>query len=449
MRIGGTPGLLVALLAAGCQDGQGPLQPAAAVLIGAVPGPLVLGDSVQLSAYVVDDAGDTLHGRVVVWASSDPDVAQVSTTGLVTMLGSGTAEISAASEAVAGSVTVEGIAPFHAASLSLGSSQTCAIDTAGASWCWGYNYSGSLGLGLIHGSFPLPVRQQAGPIAAIEVGVQHGCALAGNGAVACWGSNTFGEVGDSTIQPRLLPVPVKGAGGYSAIAAGYWSSCGLQAGGWWCWGSITGTRVPSQVSAGPFVAVAMGLGHACALAPDGAAFCRGGNFKGQLGDGGNGSSSVPVAVAGGHHFAQVELGDEHSCAVDSLGGAWCWGLNSSGQLGDGTQQDRSTPVAVAGLPAVFQVSAGSAHTCALATTGQAWCWGMNYAGALGDGTAQDRVQPVPSAGALRFTRLVAGGGHTCGITPTGRLYCWGFNANGQLGDGSTTDRLTPVPVHAR
>lgn len=440
---------LTVLTTLSCRDSQEPLDPAAQLLVGPLPGTLAVGDSLQLEVRILDAQGDTLRHRIVAWASSDPGVARVSAKGLVAVVGPGRAEISAVSEAAAGSVTVEGVAPFHPVALSLGPAQTCATDSAGASWCWGYNFSGALGLGVIHGTFLLPTRQQVGPITGLELGVQHGCTLAGGGVISCWGSNYYGEVGDSTTQPRLLPVPVKGAGGYNAIAAGYWSSCALRGGAWICWGSLTNTRLPIQVSAGPFTAVSMGNSHACTLAPDGGAFCFGGNFNGQLGDGGGGYQGAPVAVAGGHHFAQLELGDDHSCAVDSLGGAWCWGRNDGGQLGDGTRQDRSIPVAVPGLPALQQVTAGGAHTCGLATDGQAWCWGMNFSGSLGDGTTQDRLQPVPGGGTLRFTRLVAGGGHTCGIATTGRLHCWGFNDMGQVGDGSITTRLSPVLVHAR
>ena len=48
-------------------------------------------------------------------------------------------------------------------------------------------------------------------------------------------------------------------------------------------------------------------------------------------------------------FAGVDVasGDQHACALDPDGAAWCWGYNNQGQLGDGTGESSSAPVAVA------------------------------------------------------------------------------------------------------
>ena len=56
---------------------------------------LAPGQTVQLSAEVLDCAGRPINGRSVVWASSDDAVAAVSTTGLATAVKVGTATISA------------------------------------------------------------------------------------------------------------------------------------------------------------------------------------------------------------------------------------------------------------------------------------------------------------------------------------------------------------------
>jgi hypothetical protein len=72
--------------------------------------------------------------------------------------------------------------------------------------------------------------------------------------------------------------------------------------------------------------------------------CWGYNFYGQLGDGNNTSSSVPVDVTG--RAVVVAAGGFHSCAVSVPNGLSCWGSNSSGQLGDGTRAQRDAPVAV-------------------------------------------------------------------------------------------------------
>ena len=66
-----------------------------------------LGQTVQLTAAARDQGGQTMTGVAFVWASSDQSVAQVDATGLVTAVGNGTAEITAASRSgVVGKATV-------------------------------------------------------------------------------------------------------------------------------------------------------------------------------------------------------------------------------------------------------------------------------------------------------------------------------------------------------
>ena len=64
------------------------------------------GQNVKLAATVSDTAGRVVTDRVVTWASSDPHVAVVSATGVVTGVAPGTVSISAASEEKTGSATV-------------------------------------------------------------------------------------------------------------------------------------------------------------------------------------------------------------------------------------------------------------------------------------------------------------------------------------------------------
>ena len=56
-------------------------------------------------------------------------------------------------------------------------------------------------------------------------------------------------------------------------------------------------------------------------------------------------SLVPVAVPGGHLFAQVDAGMGYTCAKDEAGLGWCWGVTDFGQEGNG-QQPGTDPGAV-------------------------------------------------------------------------------------------------------
>jgi uncharacterized protein YjdB len=62
----------------------------------------MLGRTIQLAVATLDSSGNVLTGRPVAWTSSNPAIASVSQTGLVTSLAVGTAVISARSEGVTG-----------------------------------------------------------------------------------------------------------------------------------------------------------------------------------------------------------------------------------------------------------------------------------------------------------------------------------------------------------
>ena len=103
--------------------------------------------------------------------------------------------------------------------------------------------------------------------------------------------------------------------------------------------------------------VIAGASHGCAVTTGGVAYCWGATRSrgadgplpaggGQLGDGRNTDSNVPVAVAGGLAFQSMSADVYHSCGVTTAEVAYCWGLNNLGQLGDGTNTASSVPVLV-------------------------------------------------------------------------------------------------------
>jgi alpha-tubulin suppressor-like RCC1 family protein len=183
------------------------------------------------------------------------------------------------------------------------------------------------------------------------------------------------------------------------------------------------------------------------LGSDGAAYCWGGNWVGQLGNGSTADTSAPVLVSGGLSFASLSVGFDHSCAVTRGGTLYCWGARHW-LIGDvDTAGFDRTPVAIAGGLAVSAVSAGYGHNCAVTSGGAVYCWGDNFAGQLGTGDTINRQGPAPVRGGLAFTAVSAGFSHTCGLTAGGSAYCWGDNWYGELGDGDTTGYSpTPVPV---
>ena len=80
--------------------------PVASVTVTPASGSLYVGQTVQLTATPKDSAGNPLTGRVIAWSSDNTTVATVSTSGLVTGKGAGSATITAASGGKSGTSTI-------------------------------------------------------------------------------------------------------------------------------------------------------------------------------------------------------------------------------------------------------------------------------------------------------------------------------------------------------
>jgi alpha-tubulin suppressor-like RCC1 family protein len=93
---------------------------------------------------------------------------------------------------------------------------TCAVDAAGAAWCWGLNQNGQLGSELVERSAsPLEVLGLTGAI-DITTNAGHSCSVTGDFEVWCWGSNDVGQLGrGEPVGPGFgssVPVQVVGLG---------------------------------------------------------------------------------------------------------------------------------------------------------------------------------------------------------------------------------------------
>jgi alpha-tubulin suppressor-like RCC1 family protein len=456
------------------------LEPVASVTV--APGELtfVKGGSQQLAAVLQDQAGNPLAGRSVSWTTSDPAVATVSSTGLVSGDEVGSATITATSEGKSGSATVSiTVVTFIAAAT--GGAHTCAITTQGATYCWGRGESGQLGIPVPAatcvtdaGPFPCsdaPVAVQ-GEITFTHLtgGGAHTCGLTSDGSAYCWGSNVLGQLGDNSTTNRDTPVAVATSLRFVSIDAGAEHTCGLTSNGKaYCWGrndkgqlgdgTTTARSAPEAVTGNhTFQAIVAGgfnIGHTCALTNSGDTYCWGSNERGQLGNGSGGLGAedltpypVPAQVSGAPTFVSLTVGlGRHTCGLTSAGDAYCWGENSFGALGDGSTTDRTTPVPVSGGIEFSLVIAGGfiGHTCALASGGAAYCWGENSVGQVGDKSTDDRLEPAHVSGHHSFTTLDAGFRHTCGLA-SDVLYCWGSGGAGQLGNGSDLPESAPRKV---
>ncbi len=57
-------------------------------------------------------------------------------------------------------------------------------------------------------------------------------------------------------------------------------------------------------------------------------------------------TNVPVAVMGGLTFQSISAGSWYTCGLTTTGAAYCWGYNYHGQLGDGSNTGSLVPIRV-------------------------------------------------------------------------------------------------------
>ena len=99
--------LALAMGAAACNEPE----TVASVTVTAPESTVEVGEVLQLTATARDEAGVVLEGRPVQWATTSPDVATVSSVGLVTAIGEGEAEVQATVDGVVGAVALIVVPP--------------------------------------------------------------------------------------------------------------------------------------------------------------------------------------------------------------------------------------------------------------------------------------------------------------------------------------------------
>jgi hypothetical protein len=96
---------LIPVVTASCGD-QAPPVPASVAVTALTTLLESLGETTQLSAVVKTKKGKVMSGVTVTWSSSNAQVAQVTSSGMVTAQGNGTASITATADGAMGSVSI-------------------------------------------------------------------------------------------------------------------------------------------------------------------------------------------------------------------------------------------------------------------------------------------------------------------------------------------------------
>jgi alpha-tubulin suppressor-like RCC1 family protein len=209
--------------------------------------------------------------------------------------------------------------------VSVGAFHTCGLES-GAVWCWGTNYTNSMGAG---GTTAISTPRKLTldfSVSRIEAGSADTCVLDGTSDAWCLGTNLTGQLGRGSGTATLAsPTATKLA----------------------VFSSYTSVAVPRLNSTAT---------HACGIASSGAAYCWGVADSAQTGQaptetciagsGPLGCSPTPAAINSSLTFKQLALGRDHTCGVTTQGKVYCWGADSRRQLGGTIGHTTTTPTLI-------------------------------------------------------------------------------------------------------
>jgi alpha-tubulin suppressor-like RCC1 family protein len=372
-----------------------------------------------------------------------------------------------ATEGIATSLTPKKIDNlFGVSSLSLGTSNGCAIFSDDQVKCWGQGGETDRRESIGWGVRPIIV-EGISDMVAISTGGRgwleesFSCALSSAGIVSCWGRNDQGQLGVGTLVDSADPVPVS-LSSVKAISSGASHTCAVSNKQVYCWGSNTNkgqyqfsvqrtmklgndhldfSSTPQFVSGLPDIAsVAVGAQRSCALSEVGDVYCWG-QSPADLPE----VTAEPIRIGRLPGKAvQIAVGMRESCALLEGGKIYCW------------FEDFPSQIKMPENMRAQMISVGLDHACGITESGSIYCWGGNGYGQLGNNTTEESRVPVKVRGIDNAISLVAGGagaffysaGFTCALQShkNGSVSCWGSNVLDQLGDGSGKDQLTPVPI---
>jgi len=215
--------------------------------LGAVGGfAMNTGQTTRIVVTLYDSALHVLTGPSVTFTSSDPNVASVNKSGIISAHASGHSTITASSGQASSSATLSVVpAVPRFARIDVGGSTTCGLTSAAVLYCW----RNALGYGSSHGN-PQLVDDSRG-FQSVSVASQHQCALTGAGVAYCWGDNSNGELGTGDSTSSAVPVAVVGGLAFQTISAGARSTCAITAAGdAYCWGTNLSGELGDGTTAG-------------------------------------------------------------------------------------------------------------------------------------------------------------------------------------------------------
>jgi hypothetical protein len=395
----------------------------------------------------------TSGGGSITGASTTANTSGVATLGSWT-LGEAPGQqtlLASTPSGASGTVTATAYAHFRAKDIAVGGDLSCALDLAGAPYCWSI---AAPTIARVPGNIELASLGQGG--------YHHACGLTLPGVAYCWGKDWSGNLGNGNTTPSnfvATPTPVASNGmAFNAIALSYYGTCALHLdGAAYCWGATKGfgdpqlvpsSGVPRAVSTSArFSTIAGSDQHFCALsAADGIPYCWGDAVHYETGKetpescDGQRCTWSPKVIDRAIQFVAIEAGQNFTCGLNFVGSVFCWGrrlawTNIELSLFEAEQLPRPEEMT--------SITLGWSTICGIGVSGAGWCRAYdNSNGVAGNGTTNRTTEFTEIAGGHRWKKLSVNAHLGCGIDASDQLWCWGV----RVGDGSTTQRLVPRRV---
>ncbi len=255
--------------------------------------------------------------------------------------------------------------------ISSGNFYSMVLSEKGSVFTWGINGTGQLGNGT-HYDIYIPVditpnfNLSNDKIVKIAAGNFHSMALSEKGSIFTWGNNQFGQLGIGVTSDIAFRVTTP-----QNITLNF---------------SLENDKIKE---------ISVGFVHSMVLTEKGKIYSWGNNLSGQLVDGTTNNSILPIDITSNFNITDdeiVEISAEflHSMALTEKGQVYSWGSNSSGQLGDGTQTSSNLPLNITNNfnlenDKVVKISSSYYHSMVITEKGYAYSWGSDSYGQLGIG----------------------------------------------------------------
>ncbi len=278
-----------------------------------------------------------------------------------------------------------------------------------------------------------------------------------------WGHNEYGELGNGNIINTDTAVAIIGMNNVKFYTTGYISAVIKNDNTAWVWGkgapispiTLYGTT-PSQILS-DVKFVDAGSSHVVFVKNDGTVWASGVNSIGQLGNGSNISSLVPVQMTGINNAVRaVALGyyNEYLASIILLADG---SVKITGGYQTFSNNNNLVPATIAGLNNIVDIKGGATAVYALNANGEVYSFGKEinvgqYISALGLGGFTGAFTPptklIFPSGTAPIIALSANndGYHGLCLDENGNIYGWGSNFYGTLGIGTNTAVTTPQLV---